>query len=339
MSRKTEQEFMEEGFSGEELAALNGTGDDGGSTTVEVPVGAGTTETVTGDLATDALVVTEPAKVEPEPKMVDVRALHEARAEIRKRDEALAKASADQARLDERIKLINEAMAAQNKPPAPAIPTEEDDPFGYTMHELKATKAELQAMREERAQEAKQAAEARQHQAVIDRADMALAQAREKHADMDDAFQFATKAVQNEIARRLQQAGVHGDQFVQQANQMYQATLATYARDCPADPDEAAEHSRRHARYWGWTGAQQAQAAQQAQIAQPVAQQPVAVQPTIQQRAEQQDRHMSLSGIQGGAAPAKLDAKSLGAMSDAQYNALLASVQGRKQIEEIMGAV
>ena len=50
MSRKTEQEFMEDGFSAEELAALNGTGDDAGTTTVDLPTDTGTQEAVGGEL-------------------------------------------------------------------------------------------------------------------------------------------------------------------------------------------------------------------------------------------------------------------------------------------------
>lgn len=338
MSRKTEQEFMEEGFSAEELTALNGTGDTSGSdatVAVDAPQEAEPAPVVT----TEAAPVETPPAVETEPKMVDIRAVQEVRAEKRAAEQENARLKIEQAKLEERIKLINEAMAAQNKPAAAAVPTEEEDPFGYIQHELKATKAELQAIKDAREQETKLQAEARQYQAVIDRADMTLAQARTKHTDLDDALNFATESVKKEVARRVTAQGLTGEQFVQAANQMFQNTLATYARDCPADPDEAAEHIRRHARYWGWTGPQQAQAAQQASIVQPQAQQPVVQQPTIQERAEAQDRHMSLSGIQGGAAPAKLDAKALMAMSDDQYKELLKTVAGRKQLEEQFGGV
>jgi surfactin synthase thioesterase subunit len=46
---------------------------------------------------------------------------------------------------------------------------------------------------------------------------------------------------------------------------------------------------------------------------------------------------MSLSGTSGGEPPKALDAKSLAEMSDKDFQALMQTVNGRKQISAIMG--
>jgi hypothetical protein len=86
----------------------------------------------------------------------------------------------------------------------------------------------------------------------------------------------------------------------------------------------------RNARFYGYGYQPQQNGAAQ------TAQQQAPAPKTIQERAEQQERHMSLSGIQGGSAPVKLDAKALVAMTDAQFNELMKTAAGRKQAEQIM---
>lgn len=330
--KKSEREFVGDGLSDEEFAALNGDTADTTDAPAE-PSAAADAAPITEDPpgAPDATVEPPPAASE-EPKMVDVRALQEARAELRKRDEELAKTRAEQIRLDERLKLLNEAFAKQTAPQsaAPVVPDPEADPFGHMQYELQATKDQLKAFEQARQQEEARQKADYERQYAIDRADMALAKARETNPDIDEALGFATEAVRQEIHRRLTQAGVTGPAYTQQFNDTYAATLTRYAAECPSDPREAAEHIYRHARYWGWTKA----------APQPVpAPQPAAPQPSIQQRADQQQRHMSLSGIAGSEPPKQLTAKDLANMSEKQYADLLKTAAGRRQAEEIFGGV
>lgn len=341
--KKSEAEFVNEGFSPEELTAIeNNTGEPPAPAPEpqSVPV---VVEPAPGTEGVTAAPVVEGDAGKPQ--MVDVRAVQEARAAARASQEELARFKSEQVatqvRLDERLKLLNDALTNQNKPEEPKIPTEDEDPFGHLQHELKATKAEIAAMKEDRAKEAEYNKSMGERQAIIQKADVVIEQAKAKHPDFDEAMNFAVQGVKTEIARRLTAQGVVGEQFAQVGNQMFEATILRYASEMDGmNADDAAEHIRRHARFWGWTPQQVQQAAQPGvqipQVQQPA---PAIVQPTIQQRAEQQDRHMSLSGVQGGTAPIQLDAKGLAAMSDEDYRALLSTVSGKKQVREIMGGV
>lgn len=327
--RKTEQEFVEEGFSSEELATMNGPSPDvPESAPVEVIAEGGQSPAPAAEISPEAIV--EPGVKAPQ--MVDVRALQEARASKRAAEEELAKFKAEYIRIDERLNMLNQAMAAPKDEPKP--PTMDDDPLEYIKHEFTQTRAQIEEMKAAQAQQAEFERQNAQRQSIINQADAVLNVSRAKHADVDDAFNFANEAVKAEISRRLQSQGMAGQQFYEAANKMYSDTMLRYAAECPQDPDDAAEHIRRHARFWGWAP-QLVQQEQQVQAA--VHEQPQ--QPTIKQRAEQQDRHMSLSSVQGGQAPVQLDAKSLASMSDDQFKELMRTASGRKQLSEVMGGV
>lgn len=324
---KSEQEFVNEVFSSEELATMEG------SEIVKEEAVAPVLGEDDKQAAPEPEATTQDAAPEQkQPQMVDVRAIQEARAAKRAAEEELAKFKAEYIRIDERLNLLNQAMAA---PKADEVkpPTMDDDPLEYIKHEFTQTRAQLEEMKAAQARQLEAEQQQIQRQTIINNADSILAVSRTKHTDIDEAFNYATEAVKAEIVRRLQDQGITGQKFYETANQIFADTVFKYAAECPTDPDAAAEHIRRHARFWGWSP-QQAPQLQAPQAAQPVAQQP-----TIQHRAEQQERHMSLSGVQGGQPPVQIDAKSLASMSDEQFKELMKTASGRKQISEVMGGV
>lgn len=341
MSRKSERDFVGGDMSDEEFAALNGDAAVSEEVYQEETVTEAPQEGAPAVAAPEGQTTAETApQAESEPKMVDVRALQEARAELRRRDEEIARTRAEQVRLDERIKMLNEAITKQNAPKVeePKIPDPEAEPWEHMQWQLKAAQDRLKEFEERDNQSRQQTQTEREHQAVLDRADWVLAQSRQQEPDVDDAFAFATEAVKGEIHNRLTKAGISGPEYFERFKQMFNNTLTQYAREMPQEPQAAAEHIRRHARFWGWAGPQaQQQAAQPAQnVVQPPAQAQVQ-QPTIQQRAEQQQRHMSLSGVTGAEPPKVLDAKALANMSDKEYRELLKTASGKKQLEEAFG--
>jgi len=334
MARKSEREIVGEGLSDEEYAALNG---DGGSDQIEM-----TPEPDAGASQGDpSPQTTEPAAAapiatqgDPEPKMVDIRALQEARSELRRRDEELARFKAEKeaefARLDERMKLINEAL--QPKPAAPKVPTMEEEPLEHIDHRFKTVEERLEAMQKADEERRKQVEYETSRQMLLSEVDVVLNNAGTKHADVPEALNFAADGLRKEIHRVLQAQNTPAHVYQAKANQMFQNELTRLAQACPRNPDDAAEFVRRNARYWGWTGPQVAPQVQEQAVAQPQTQQP-----TIQQRQEQQQRHMSLSGVPGAEPPKKLDAKAITALSDKEFNALLKTVEGRKILEEEFG--
>jgi hypothetical protein len=333
MARKTEAEFVNEGLTDEEIETL-GTGDTGGDSQ------EGTVQTGT-DGQGDAPDAAQQPAAQPEPKMVDVRALQEARAAQRAAEQRLAAFEQDRIRIDERLKVINEALAGNQKPQTP-VPSFEEDPIGNFNHRFEEQQKLINSLNEQLAQRNTFEEQARGRQAVIDRAGMAIDMSRASNPDVDEALNFAANALKTKISTDLMNQGYSGPQFAAAFKQVYDNSIANLANGCPTDPDQAAEHVRMHARFWGWRDPRlmpqqvQQQATQAQAAAQPtqVAQQPQPVTP--QQRAEQQQRHMSLSGTQGGQAPLQLSAKALAEMSDEQFTALMKTADGRKKVDSIL---
>lgn len=310
---------MNEGLSAEELAAIDG-GDEGSSAISNDDVGA---ETHQGDVVGGQPAATQPASVE-EPKMVDVRAVQEARAEARRYQEELARSREAQARLDERVNLLNEAMQRQQNPqqnPQPKPPTKDEDPLGYYDHTLNSVTAELKAIKEAEAARIeaaeRQAAEQAERDALFSRAGNVYEAAKTKHTDVDDAMHAAMQGAQAEIARRIQ-SGMMRPEHAQAALQSH---VLEWVRQAPQNPDDFANYCRSHARFWGWTGPQA----------------PQQQQPSVAELAARQERHQSLSGAAGGEPPKQLDAKALAEMSDRDFQALMKTVNGRKQVSALMG--
>jgi len=334
--KKSEQDFVSEGFSPEEYSALN----EGADNHVDVEQSGDGQAAETGEKQQPAQQPDQPEK----PQMVDVRAVQEARAAARAAEQELARfraeKAAETARLEERISLINQAIEAQNKPEI-KVPSKDEDPLAFYDHQLETVNGkfasleqELKAVKEaEQAAKTAAAAEA-QRASVINRAQAVINVAIQDKPDLQEAFDFALNGVRAEIASMLDSQQVPYDQRQAVGEQIWRNSMANLASRCPADPQQAAEYVLKNARYYGY-GYQQQQAAT-ANAGQPAA--AAQAQPkTIQERAEQQERHMSLSGIQGGSAPAQLDAKTLLAMSDKQFNDLMKTAAGRKQVDAILG--
>lgn len=326
---KTEAEFVNEGMSAEELGVLSA-GNDAPIVETDAPDNGGVPP-----VGSDA----PPAQTEP--KMVDVRALQEARAAERAAREELAKfrteSAAEKARLDERISLINQAIEAQSKPALPKAPSKDEDPLGFYDHQFEGVNGKFQSL--EQKLEAMEKAEKQREEAavahaqkinMVKEADSVINVAIAQNPQLQEAIDFAFNGIRGDIAAELDRRQVPFAQRQATAEQWYFNMVTDLAAKCPKDPALAADFVMRNARFYGY-GYQSQQPEAQTQTGQPAGQQK-----TIQERAEQQERHLSLSGIQGGTAPVKLDAKTLVAMTDAQFNELMKTAAGRKQAEQIM---
>lgn len=308
--KQSEEDFVNEGLSSEELEAISAAG---AEPVVEEP-----------EITEEVPAPADPAPEAPGPEKVDIRALQEARASERQLRAELARHNEERARLDERVKMLSAAMQSRAADPEPKAPTFEEDPFGNVEHRLQGTnkqietlQAELKAFRDAEAQRAQQVQLQQERQAVVNRAQMVANKAAEKHPDVNDAVQHVVNASVAELRRRLE-AGLIPPEHYEEAVHNHFTALCSQA---PDDPDQFADYIRRHARYWDWQGAKT----------------PAAGQQSVQELAARQERHQSLSGTSGGEAPQPLDAKALATMSDKDFKALMNSVQGRKQVEQIMG--
>lgn len=306
----TEEEFVNEGFNAEELEALK--------TAPQEP------EQVAEEQASEPLAA-EPEQIPQEQKMVDVRALQEARAEIRKRDEELARQRTEQARLDERLKIINEALAKQNEPPAPKPPVFEDDPIVFYNHEISELKKQLDEFKQGSAQQQAQAAEEAKRMEIIHQADAVINTAIAKDPSLQAAVDHAFAGMRQDIQAEMDRRGIPVYQQNQVAQQWMSAQISELATKCPKDPDLAADFVMRHARFYGYG------------YGQPAAQQQQSQQATPEQLEQRQERHLSLSSIQGGEPPKQIDINALAKMSDSDFRAL-ASKLGDKGLDKLMGA-
>lgn len=327
---KSEAEFVNEGMSAEELGVL----------------GANDAPVVENGQAIEVDAGNQPQAQEPsaqpEQKMVDVRAVQEARAAARAAEQELARfraeKAAETARLEERISLINQAMESQNKPSPPKPPSKDEDPLGFYDHQFDSVNGKFQSLEQkleamEKADKQRIEAEAANARrlAVVGEADAVINKAIEQNPQIQEALNFAFEGIKGDIFAEMDRRQVPAGQRQQVANQWYINMVADLAAKCPKDPAGAADFVMRNARFYGYGYQPQ----QPAQPEQPQAAQ-IPAPKTIQERAEQQERHLSLSGIQGGSAPVKLDAKALVAMTDAQFNELMKTAAGRKQAEQIM---
>lgn len=329
MGRPTEEEFVNEGLSAEEIEAFSKEDqlapepDDDGPT---------------ADALTDASQppVTKPAdQAVDEPKTVDVRALQEARAEARAAREEAARVRDERSRLEERLNIINQTIAQQQKQQAPdqVIPSKDEDLVGYLDHSIDHLKKELQSVRETEAQRLKAIQEEEAYNANLARASTSIDQAVLTNPQVGEALQFALEGLKSEIAQALAPHNLPPDKWMAEANRMYRQSMETMAKRVPQDPQGAAEYVMRNARYYGYGYQPQGQGQGQAQ-------QPAATQqtrPSPQEIAARQERHMSLSSIQGGEAPQALTLEAVSKMSDTEFRKLCAKL-GDEGLDKLMGA-
>lgn len=315
MSRPTEEDFVNEGLTDDERAS----------------VGAEPQQ----ELAASS----DPAQQQQEPppqeeqKTVDVRALQEARAEARAAREEAARIRDERIRLEERLNVINQSIAAQQKQAAvqqTPSPSMDDDPLGYFKHELDAVRGELKASKEIEAQRAQAQHAEQQFNELANRAGSVIAQAARADPKVNEALDFAFEGLRAEIRASVENAVSKGmlppHMQMAEAERIWRASIANLSQRVTADPQQAADFVFRQARYYGWGTQPQQQAPMQQQNT-----------PNPAELAARQERHMSLSNIQGGEAPQALTLDAIGKMSDDEFNALARKL-GDKGLDKLMGA-
>lgn len=351
MARKSEREFVGGDMSDEDFAALNGdtASDQAGIPSVDA---SAPQETQDAPLAQDAPVAGQTQEnapqAEPEPKMVDVRAVQEARAEKQRLFEEFTRyrqeKEAEFARLDERVKIINQAIAAQNKPQeqAAVVPSKDEDPLGFYEHKLETLEQQLARFNEVEQQRTQATQAEQQHNALMARASTFIDQAVTVNPQVSEALNFAFDGLRGEIrqtvADGIAKGTVHPHMQAAETERLWRASMAQMAQRLPPDPQAAADFVFRNARYYGW-GYQPPQAAQAVQVASPAQQVVQVQQPTIQQRAEQQQRHMSLSGVSGAEPPKAIDAKTIANMPEKEWREFVKTAAGKKAMEEHFGGL
>jgi hypothetical protein len=340
---KSRQEIIYEGMSPEDVAEFEA---DASNAPAQPQPDGNEGVADPGGAETPAAAQESPAQ----PQMVDVRAVQEARAAQRAAEQEAAKIrneyaersrneAVERAKLEERISLINQAIESQGKPQT-KTPTKDEDPLGYYDHQLEAVNGKFQTIEQE-LKAYKDAEQQRiqanqietQRSALIDEAQAVINVAAQSKPELQEAMEFALNGIRSEIVQMLDAQQVHYAQRAAYGEQIWRNSMANLAQRCPKDPERAAEFVLSNARYYGY-GFQPQQVATQPQPTGQPAPQSVQ-QPTMQQRQEQQQRHLSLSGTQGGQPPATLDAKTLANMSDEDFVALKKSVEGRKKIQSI----
>lgn len=305
--RKSEDDFVNDGLSEEEIAAV-------GAMAEEPPKQEAVEEPEPPVTQVEQPVAEQPKQ---EPKVVDVRALQEARAAERELREQMAKQREDYIRLEERTNTLLKAMEEKKQKPAPTL---EEDPIGFYEHQLQQLNAKIEELSQNNTKTAEVTQQTERAKAAISRANVIWAQASQVSPDITEAYNFAVEKTREKMLK--------GGVPAQEIEQALWWQIADFASRAPEDPQEFAEYIKASARFHGW-GYQQA-----VQPVQPVQQQPI----SPQELSARQERNMSLSTASGGEPPKQLDAKAIASMSDAEFKKLMATATGRKQIEEIMGA-
>lgn len=268
--------------------------------------GAGTVEEPSPAPATPA-----PVKADEPPKMVDVRALQEARAEARE--------AREQARiLSERWDSFLAGQNAKPKAEEPAIPNGDDDP----VNAVKWTQAQVLAMRQEQQDRTREQQEAQQRQNFQDRILADAAAEFQQSVATDPAVQKAYDAL---VASFRKEAEFYPGMTPQQrVNHMrtLEVQHLTYARQ---NRIPVANYIKGLASARGWTDAP----------VEAVVAKPAKIDLAATQAAQQ--RHQSLSDAPGGDAPAPLDAKALARMSDKDFKAWMSKKGNEQKFDEMMG--
>lgn len=298
MTRKNEDDFVNEGLSPDEQEALSASPEPEEVEDEPAPVGAA------GDVAEEP-----EAKPEPKPQMVDVRAVQEARAAEREMREKYRQ-------LEERTNGILQYLNQQQQPPEDpwASVNVDRDPIGAVNFVVQRQReAELQQQRQQAEWQQQQAA-ARQTQEIIQAVDDRLTAAANADPETKAAFDYAVKAYEGEIAL----LGYTGA-AAQAAKEQMLTRFALHIAERGLDP---AEFTKNLARTRGFQYNPQPAPNTQANLA------------ALQQR---QTRHMSLSSVSGGEAPKGITAADLANMSERDYKKFISTAAGRAKADELMG--
>lgn len=253
----------------------------------------------------------EPAKPE-DPKMVDVRAVQEARAEARETKRQMAL-------LEQRVNDILMARQAppQPEPEAPAIP-DLNDPQAV----LEWARTELLAQKERETQQEQQREQQTAEEQVYQQA----------FAQVDADFRATAQAdpTLNEALNALRES--QGNELLAMGYSIPEAKaiLAKNEREHVVFVAQRglniADHVKSLAMARGWRPG----AAQQQQQAAPAKTDLAAV-------AAAQQRHQSLSDAPGGETIAPLDAKALAKMTDKEFKAWMSKKGNEAKFDEMMG--
>lgn len=262
--------------------------------------------------ADDAAKPADTPKAE-DPKMVDVRAVQEARAE--------ARAAKQQAALLEQR--WNDFLAYQQAPKQAepekqaAIPGPED-PMGR----LNWTTEQLAAMQEQQQTTAREQAEAQRAQQEFDQAFARVDADYRAASAADPTLTEAYNALRKSQGEELLAMGYS----IPQAREVLDKTERDHVLYVASRGISIADHIRNLATARGWRPAAPAQ--QQA---------PAPQKTDIAAVAAAQQRHQSLSDAPGGDAVAPLDAKALARMSDKDFKAWMSKKGNEAKFDEIMG--
>lgn len=255
-------------------------------------------------------------KAPEEPKMVDVRALQEARAAERE-------AKQRNSMLEQRL---NDVLAAMSQPPQQQQPSQQppeadgpppqDDPLALLqwlakeVQQQKITSAEAQQI-------AQQEGQRQYHQQQVAGLEQ---QFRASVPDYDAALEFAGQAREKEL--EILYPYSTADQRRQAVLQEWgQVTMS--ALQAGVNP---AEQAYRYAQARGFNGQQAAPA--------PVTPKPL----DTAAIASAQQRHQSLSDAPGGEIPPVIDAKALAKMPDKEFKAWLSKRGNESKLDQILGA-
>lgn len=254
------------------------------------------------------------AKTEEQPRMVDIRALQEARAEAR---EARERANLLEQRWNEFISLQRPA-----KEPEKPVPSEEEDPYA-TIKWLREQVSDIRSSRQQESEEQAKAREAQEaERALVAEAAAEFSQAVQSDASVKQAYEALISSLQREAA--VYQMPPHVLQQHLARTEMQHIAFARQNRIPLASYIKGLATAR------GWQP--------QTEQAAPAAPAAPAAKTDVAAIAAAQQRHQSLSDAPGGEAVPPLDAKALAKMSDKEFKAWMSKRGNEQKFDEIMGA-
>lgn len=313
--KPSEDEFVNEALSEEETAVLE-------AKAAEPPV-----EEDAGPEQEQEQPQPEPKakkRDDDEPKTVDIRALQEARAENRDIREKYA-------RLEERTNLILQQL---NRQPQAEQPQKEADPepnpdediiahHAWLARQFKAMKDASSQQQQEQTRIRQETQQAQQmEQAIWDTWTFDTDRYSKENPDFPNAAKWLADTRNQQLAaigsidQRLSTQRARDAQINAELKQII-VTAAQQGRS-------PAEVVYQFAQSYGYKPAEGGQEQRNGAD-------------TVQDLANRQERHRSLSDAQGGEAPKRLDAKALASMSDAQFKKLMSDPSKAAEIDRIMG--
>lgn len=207
-----------------------------------------------GEAGGEAEDEAEGAAEGPPPKgYVSVKALREARSELRAANQRLSQLEQWRGSLADKLLAIRGGQQPGQQQPKKdqqpdEMPDENKDPVGaiaWLKKQLIARNEKEQQEEQERTQqEERTQQQAVYEQRVIDTADEVLTHAVEADPEVQEAFEYASAAIMQELANK----GFRGERLQAEFNKV----LVKYSESAPADPKAMILYAKRNARYWGW---------------------------------------------------------------------------------------